>query len=38
MLEILEIVLHRRGHSIVKRSIVEGVMDVPPSERKEAGI
>jgi hypothetical protein len=38
MLEMLEIVLHKRGYLIVKRSIVEGVMDVPPSERKEAGI
>jgi hypothetical protein len=38
VLEVLEIILHRRGYLIVKRSIVEGVMEVPPSERKEAGI
>ena len=38
VLEVLEIILHRRGYLIVKRSIVEGAMEVPPSEKKEAGI
>jgi hypothetical protein len=37
VLEVLEIILHRRGYLIVKRSIVEGAMEVPPSEKKEAG-
>jgi hypothetical protein len=38
VLEILEIILHRRGYLIVRRAIVEGAMDVPSSEKKEAGI
>lgn len=38
VLEVLEIILHRKGYLIVRRSVVEGAMEVPPSEKKEAGI
>ena len=38
VLEVLEIILHRRGYLIVRRSVVEGAMEVPPSEKQEAGI
>ena len=38
VLEVLEIILHRRGYLIVRRSVVEGAMEVPPSEKKEAGV
>ena len=37
VLEVLEIILHRRGYLIVKRSMLEGVLDVPRGEKKEAG-
>jgi hypothetical protein len=38
VLEVLEIILHRKGYLIVRRSVVEGAMEVPPSEKKEAGV
>lgn len=38
VLEVLEIILHRRGYLIVRRSMVEGVMELPSREKKEAGI
>lgn len=38
ILEVLEIILHRRGYLIVRRSVVEGAMEVPASEKKEAGM
>ena len=37
VLEVLEIILHRKGYLIVRRSIVEGAMGVPASDKKEAG-
>ncbi len=38
VLEVLEIILHRKGYLIVRRSVVEGAMELPPSDKKEAGI
>jgi hypothetical protein len=37
VLEIVQIVLRKRGYLIVRRSAVEGAITVPPSEKTEAG-